>query len=294
MRNELHATRYRHMNVLHVVLCTQHPVSCTLSLPLVPFVRGEVLHEASSSPHLIVLIFHPSSVSCLLLPVVLLSCLHHISLNTVLPSQPWPRDLPRHLLPCSRNSAALFGSLPSAILSMCPAQSQYEWSFSDAYMAKHMHCIIQEGFSCSGIQNLNISSIVQKLCVNQLVFFWCGWLHFNTKQHICICTKPHIQVTEEMVCKHDSHDRRSYSYISPDKSYRAYSIASIMNCSLSSLTSAEYFLSEVLSLLGGWRLVVCSWTMDRSQASQTLTHLLYWSWPMFFTLIADPATDSKM
>ena len=55
----------------------------------------------------------PSSVSCLLLPVSLLSCLLHISLYTVLPSQSWP--------PCSRNSAAPFGSLSSAILSTCPA-----------------------------------------------------------------------------------------------------------------------------------------------------------------------------
>ena len=32
----------------------------------------------------------PSPVSCLLLPVFLLFCLPRISLNTVLPSQPWP------------------------------------------------------------------------------------------------------------------------------------------------------------------------------------------------------------
>ena len=61
----------------------------------------------------------PSSVSCLLLPVSLLSCLLHISLYTVLPSQYWPPD--RLLLPCSRSSATLFGSLSSAILSTCPA-----------------------------------------------------------------------------------------------------------------------------------------------------------------------------
>ena len=40
----------------------------------------------------------PSSVSCLLLPVSLLSCLLHISLNTVLPSQPWAPSSPPALL----------------------------------------------------------------------------------------------------------------------------------------------------------------------------------------------------
>ena len=57
----------------------------------------------------------PSSVSCLLLPVSLLSCLLHISLNIV------SLGLPRLLLPCSRNYAAIFGSLSSAILYVCPA-----------------------------------------------------------------------------------------------------------------------------------------------------------------------------
>ena len=78
-----------------------------LSLPLFPFIRVrcclQLFHRliCYSSP--------PSSVSCLLLPVSLLSCLLHISLYTVLPSL--SLGLPRLLLPCSRNSAALFGSL---------------------------------------------------------------------------------------------------------------------------------------------------------------------------------------
>ena len=54
----------------------------------------------------------PSSVSCLLLPVSFLSCLLHPHLSL---------GLPRLLLLCSRNYAALFGSLSSAILSTCPA-----------------------------------------------------------------------------------------------------------------------------------------------------------------------------
>ena len=54
---------------------------------------------------------------CLLLPVFLLSCLPHISLK----SSHFSLGLPRLFLPCSRNSAALFGSLSSAILSTCPA-----------------------------------------------------------------------------------------------------------------------------------------------------------------------------
>ena len=88
-----------------------------ISLPVFPFVRGEVLPATFSPPHLLDF-FPPSSVSRLLLPASLLSCLLRISLNTVLPSQPW---LPRLLLPCSSNSAALFGCLSSAILSTCPA-----------------------------------------------------------------------------------------------------------------------------------------------------------------------------
>ena len=52
-------------------------------------------------------------VSCLLLPVFLLSCLPHTSLNTV------NLGLPRLLLSSSRDSAALFGSLSSTILSTC-------------------------------------------------------------------------------------------------------------------------------------------------------------------------------
>ena len=77
-----------------------------------PFVRGEVLPATSSPPHLIVF----STLLCLLSspsPAFLTSLLtqsSHLSLG-----------LPRLLLPCSRNSAALFGSLSSAILSMCPS-----------------------------------------------------------------------------------------------------------------------------------------------------------------------------
>ena len=77
-----------------------------------------MLPATSSPPHLIVSLFHPplslffffqSSFS----PVFFTSLLtlsSHLSLG-----------LPRLLQPCSRNSAALFGSLSSAILSTCPA-----------------------------------------------------------------------------------------------------------------------------------------------------------------------------
>ena len=67
-----------------------------------------------SPPHLLFF----STLLCLILPVSLLSCLLHISLNTVLPSQPWPPSSPPALV---TYSAALFGSLSSAILSTCPA-----------------------------------------------------------------------------------------------------------------------------------------------------------------------------
>ena len=62
--------------------------------------------------------FPSSDVIVFFLPVYLLSCLLHVSLNTVLSYQPLP---PRLLLPFSRNYAALFCSLSSAFLSTCPA-----------------------------------------------------------------------------------------------------------------------------------------------------------------------------
>ena len=72
-----------------------------LSLPLFPFVRGEVLPTTSSPPHLIVF----STLLCLMS--------YFYSLPPLLPSSSLLTqsshlsiDLPRLLLPCSRNSAA--------------------------------------------------------------------------------------------------------------------------------------------------------------------------------------------
>ena len=42
----------------------------------------------------------------------------------------------------------------------------YRTSFQ-FFMVKYMHCIVQEGLSCSGIQHLNHSSTVQKLRINR-------------------------------------------------------------------------------------------------------------------------------
>ena len=84
-----------------------------LALPLFRFIMGEVLPITLSPPRLLFF----STLLSLLLLVTLLSCLLHISLNTVPPSQPWPPSSP---MPCSRNSVALFGCLSSAILSACP------------------------------------------------------------------------------------------------------------------------------------------------------------------------------
>ena len=62
-----------------------------------PFVRGAALSQLFH--RLICESFPPSSVSCLLLiSVFLLSCRPHISLNTVLPSQPWSPSSPPALL----------------------------------------------------------------------------------------------------------------------------------------------------------------------------------------------------
>ena len=67
-------------------------------LPLFPFIRREVLSATSSPPHLIVFSTILCLFSSLLLPVFLLSCIPHISLNTVLLFQHWPRSSPPALL----------------------------------------------------------------------------------------------------------------------------------------------------------------------------------------------------
>ena len=90
----------------------------SLSLPLFPFVRGEVPPATFSQAHLLVFstlphlspVFFFQSPSSLAFFTSLLTQSSHLSLG-----------LPRLLLPCSRNSASLFGSLSSAILSTCPA-----------------------------------------------------------------------------------------------------------------------------------------------------------------------------
>ena len=79
-----------------------------------PFGRGEVLPATSSPPHLFhpplyLIFFYQSSSS----PAFLTSLITHSSHLSI--------GLPRLLLPSSRNSAILFGSLSSAILSACPA-----------------------------------------------------------------------------------------------------------------------------------------------------------------------------
>ena len=91
--------------------------TCSLSFSF-PFVRGEVLPATFSPPHLIVfstllcLLSSSSSLPPLLpsshlsqhsppisaLASLVSSCLHHISLNTVLLSQPWPPSSPPALL----------------------------------------------------------------------------------------------------------------------------------------------------------------------------------------------------
>ena len=78
-----------------------------LSLPRCPFVWGEVLTATSSPPLYLVLFFQsPSS------PAFLTSLLAQSSILSL--------GLPRLILPCSHNSAALFGSLSSVILNVLP------------------------------------------------------------------------------------------------------------------------------------------------------------------------------
>ena len=83
-----------------------------LSLPLFPFVSGEVLPATFSPPHL--LVFPPP-----LSPVLFFQSPSSPAFFTSLLTQSshLSHVLALLLLPCSRNSVALFGSLSSAILS---------------------------------------------------------------------------------------------------------------------------------------------------------------------------------
>ena len=67
-----------------------------MSLPLFPFVRGEVLLATSSSPHLNVI--HLPVCSTLLCLLSSSSSLPPLLLSSVLPSQPWPPSSPPALL----------------------------------------------------------------------------------------------------------------------------------------------------------------------------------------------------
>ena len=125
---------------------------CTLFL--FPFVRGEVLPTTSSPPHLIVfstifsLVFFIQSSSSPAFLTSLITQYSHLSLG-----------LPRLLLPCSRNSAALFGSLSSAILSTCPA-----------------HCsLLLTSLSvkllCTPVSSLNSTILLLYVCPRYSCFF---------------------------------------------------------------------------------------------------------------------------
>ena len=96
-------------NIWKTVHDNKHENGVYTYVSSLPFVRGEVLPASFSPSHLSLVFFFQSSSS----PVFLTSLFTQSShLNL---------DLPRLLLPCSRNSAALFGSLSYAILSTCPA-----------------------------------------------------------------------------------------------------------------------------------------------------------------------------
>ena len=89
----------------------------------------------------------------------------------------------------------------------------------------------------------------------------------------------YLHLTQALVClpvteivgKDAFHYRWTYSrhHLLPNKP----AIAARTNCSHSSLTATVNFISKVLSLLGSWRVVVCSWAVDRWQSSHTLTEV---------------------
>ena len=112
-----------------------------LSLPLFLFVRGEVLPATFSPPHLIVfstllcLLSSSSSNLSPLLPSSHLSHSPHISALASLVS-----SYPAHIGP---NSAALFGSLSSAILSTCPVHCNL------------LHASLSVKLLCTPVSSLN-------------------------------------------------------------------------------------------------------------------------------------------
>ena len=120
--------------------------SKSLSLPLFPFNRGEVLPATFSPPHLLFF----STLLCLLsssssLPSLLSSS--HLSLHSP------PISVLASLLPCSRNSAAPFGSLSSAILSTCPAHCNL--LLTSLYVK--LHCTPASSFNSN---TLRLSALV--------------------------------------------------------------------------------------------------------------------------------------
>ena len=142
----------------------------------VPFVRGEVLPATFSPPHLIVL--PPSSVSCLRIPVFLLSCLPHISLLTQ--SSHLSLDLHRPLLPYSRNYVSLFSSLSSAVLSTCPAHC-------NLLLISLSVKLIRTPVSSLNSTILLLSALVTlAICRTQLFSHTCS---------ICCCSSGSVQVS---------------------------------------------------------------------------------------------------
>ncbi len=154
-----------------------------------PFVRGEVLPATFSPPHMIDSLFHPplslafffqSSSS----PAYLTSFLtqsSHLSLG-----------LPRLLLPCSRNSAALFGSLSSAILSTCPA-----------------HCnLLLTSFSvkliCTPVSSLNSTILRLSALVALAIFRTKLFSHICS---LCCCSSVSAKVSVQACrCDTRAHD----------------------------------------------------------------------------------------
>ena len=106
--------------------------------------------------------------------------------------------LPRLLLPCSRNSAALFGSLSSAILSMCSAH------------CNQLLTNLSVKLLCTPVSSLN-SNILRVSALVTLAIFRTELFSHTCSLCCCSSVSAKVSVPYSMPNKHSSNTPCSYS-----------------------------------------------------------------------------------
>ena len=147
-------------------------------------------------------------------------------------------------------------------------------------MAKHMHCIVQEGLSCFGIQHLN--NKVSRNCAST------RW--DSSDDAVTTSNKAmYLHLTQAVVClpvtdmvgKDDVHDRRIYSH------HHSLAWQSRYSCNFFAEIpfTAEWPKSDRLFLGNG-----SVTDVTHFDSSSSTNRLYFWSWLMVFTFITVPAT----